>query len=205
MLAITTCLWSPNAHSLSSSHCFSEVWVDRLYRAFRRNLTLPFRFIVWTDRRRQFSEPVEQRLLTRMPPDYGSCIEPFAHDGPQVFVGLDTLIIGNIDKMGQWALDHPGELALTKHPYADESINGVVLSGGDNRHIFETWQGQNDMEWLRAFPHRRVDDLWPGRVVSWKATVRDGKAPPGARIIYFHGKPKMHHLRQEPLVKAHWR
>jgi hypothetical protein len=97
-------------------------------------------------------------------------------------------------------------MALPKHPYEPYSINGVVLWGGGNPDIFEKWSGENDMDWMRTFPHKRIDDLWNGRVISYKAHVaKQGRLPANAKIVYFHGHPKPNELPHVPWVRDNWR
>lgn len=206
MLIVSSVFWDHNHKSEHFSRGYSELWVEKLYRGFKRNLTVPFEFHLFTDRVRSYCEPIRQHLFAREGvPDYGHCVEPFKLNRPMIFVGLDTVILGNIDKQAQWALEHFGELALPKHPYEPWSINGVVLFGGGNPDIYNRWDGENDMDWMRSFPHSRIDDLWPGRVVSFKAHVRKKPFPQDARIVYFHGDPKPNELDNEPWVKLHWR
>lgn len=184
---------------------YSEVWVEKLYRGFKRNLTLPFRFVCFTDKLRTYREPIEQELLERRPITYGSCVEPFKLNEPMIFVGLDTVIVGNIDKFARWCIEGKGKkLALPKHPFEEFSINGVVLVAAGQRHIFDTWNGENDMKWMRSFPHDRIDEIWPDKVLSYRAHVR-GKALNKARIVYFHGRAKPHELPHEAFIKEHWR
>jgi hypothetical protein len=205
MLTVSTCFWDVNEGSESFSRCYDQTWVEKLYRGFKRNLTIPFRFVCFTDRIRTYREPVEQELLERRPITYGSCVEPFKLNEPMIFVGLDTVITGNIDKMARWCIQGKGKkLALPKHPFEEFSINGVVLVGAGQRHIFDTWRGENDMKWMRSFPHDRIDELWKDRVVSYRAHVR-GKALNKARIVYFHGREKMHEIPHVPWIKECWR
>lgn len=204
VITVATCLWDANAFSHPFSRCYDDSWADKLYRGFKRNLTLPFRFVVFTDRERKFRESVEQMPILRRPIHYGACVEPFALNVPLIFVGLDTIVVGNVDKLARWCLQNRGKLALPKHPYEPWSINGVVLWGGGNPAIFGNWAGENDMDWMRSFEHQRIDDLFPRKVVSYKAHVtRHGLHK--ARIVYFHGQPKPPELMHLPWVRECWR
>lgn len=205
MITVSTCLWDANETSMEFSRCYDESWAEKLYRGFKRNHPFPLRFVCFTDRPRTFREPIEQMPIERRPIHYGACVEPFKLDDPMIFVGLDTIITGNIDKLARWCLENPGKLALPKHPYEDWSINGVVLSGGQNRRIFDEWAGENDMDWMRSFPHERIDDLFPRKVVSYKAHVAKQGTIHKTRIVYFHGKPKPDTLLHLPWVKECWR
>jgi hypothetical protein len=204
MLTVATCFWDANEGSQSFSRCYSELWVEKLYRGFKRNLSVPFRFVCFVDRERKFKEPIEQELLTHRPIGYGSCVEPFKINEPMIFVGLDTVIVGNCDKFARYCLDGK-KLALPKHPFEDYSINGVVLCPAGQRQIFDDWRGENDMDWMRKWPHDRIDELWPDRVLSYRAHVRGKAALNKARIIYFHGRAKPHEIPHEAFIKEHWK
>lgn len=206
MLTCATCFWDSNAASHSFSRCYNESWVEKLHAGFRRNLTVPFRFIVWTDRERRFSRGVEQERLTGTP-DYSNMIEPFRLNEPMILVGLDTLIVGNIDHLAKYCLESD-KIALPRDPYAlKRSINGVALIPAGWRHVWSDWttrDTQNDMERLRDFDTNFIDDLWPGHVVSMKAHDVRRKGLQDARVCYFHGFPKMHEMAEHVFVRDHW-
>lgn len=195
-------LWDANEHSRDFSRGYDETWVEKLYRGFERNLTVPFRFVCFIDWFRDFEEPIEQRLLrSYFKPDYGSCIEPFILNTPSIIVGLDTIVTGNVDHLADWCMT-ADKIALP-NPYGKESCNGVVLCPAGKRAIFDDWRGENDMEWLRRQSHETIDQIFASEVVSWKAHVR-GKGLGAARIVYFHGVPKPDAVN-EAWVMEHWR
>lgn len=202
LLHVACCLWDANDRSRAFSLRYDETWVEKLYRGFARNLTRPFRFVVFTDRKRTFGEPlVEQIKLKRLPPDYGSLIEPFRLDVPSIIVGIDTVVVGTIDHLADHCMTAT-RLALPR--VSGISNNGVVLVPAGCRHVHDEWRGENDMEWLRRQPHDAIDQLWPSHVVSFKLHVR----PNGlgdARIVYMHGDPKMDQLGHIDWVRDHWR
>jgi hypothetical protein len=204
MLTVASCLWSANKHSKDFSRCYNEGWVDKLYRGFARNLTVPFRFVLFSDRPRKFSEPIFQQPLVSKKLDYGCFTEPYKLNEPMILVGLDTIIVRNIDHMAEYCLTGD-KIALPRNPYKPEqSINGVALVPAGHRKVFDDWRGENDMEWLRTFPWQAIDDLWPGQVLSLKAhRVRDigiGEA----RVVYMHGKPKQPDLMHLDWVRNNW-
>lgn len=204
MLHVATCLWEANEHSQPFSRGYDESWVEKLYRGFRRNLTAPFRFVLFTDRGREFAEPIEQIRLHADVPHYGCFIEPYRLNAPMILVGLDTIVVRNIDHLAQFCLKDD-RLALPRDPYQPQrSINGVALVPKNKRQIFDLWRGENDMDWLRKFPWTPIDDLFPGEVVSLKAHDVRGKGLQDARIVYMHGDPKPPALMQLDWVKEHW-
>lgn len=206
MITFASLLWDVNEHSQKFSLAYDESWAVKLFNGFRRHCRVPYRCVLYTDRRREIPANIEQVVQPDLGVNgYGDCIRPFEMNVPMVLVGLDTLIIGTIDKMAQWCLDNPGKLALPKHPYEDWSINGVTLWGGGNPAIFRDWRGENDMDWIRAFPHERIDDLWPGKVVSYRAHMRGKTLPKSPRIVYFHGELKPPDLLDKPLIRDNWK
>jgi hypothetical protein len=205
MLYVSTCLWQANAKSKPFSRLYEESWVEKLYRGFHRNLTRPFRFICFTDGSREFKEPILQEPLLTLNPDYGCFIEPFRINLPMILVGLDTVIVGNIDHMADYCLNET-MMALPRNPYQpDQSINGVALVPAGNRYVFDGWRGQNDMEWLRRFPNAWIDDLFPGQVLSLKAHDVRRKGLQESRVVYMHGNPKANELLHLDWVQRHWR
>jgi hypothetical protein len=205
-LIVATCLWKANDKSQSFSRGYNEEWVEKLYRGFRRNLTVAFEFVVFVDLFRRFSEPaIRQTNLATEKPDYGCFIEPYRLDLPMILVGLDTIIVRNIDHLAEYCLT--GEkVALPRDPYKPErSINGVALVPAGQRYIFDQWRGENDMEWLRKFPWQPIDDLWPGEVLSLKFHDVRRKGLQDARIVYFHGNPKPNEMLANDWVRENWR
>lgn len=203
MLTVATLLWQPNDRSRSFSCCYSEEWVEKLYRGFARNLTQPFRFVCFTDRDRVFSEPIEQQRITAERPDYGTCIEPYRMGEPMILVGLDTVVTGNVDHLAEYCLTAK-IIALPRDPYKPHiACNGVALVPAGWERIGAEHRGENDMEWVRKFPHNFIDDLWPGHVSSFKGSVKK-RGVGDARIVYFHGLEKPHELPGIGWVKEHW-
>ncbi len=204
MLHVATCLWDANASSLPFSRCYDETWVEKLYRGVKRNLTLPFRFVVFTDTDRAFCDGIEQEKLSADVPDYGSFTEPYRLNEPMILVGLDTIVTGSLDHMANYCLRKDVKIALPRDPYSRErACNGVALVPAGQRNVFDDWNGENDMDWIRTRPHSFIDDLFPGQVQSYTGFVR-GNGLSGARICYFHGMPKPHELADVPWIAQHW-
>jgi hypothetical protein len=206
MLTVAACLWDVNEASLDFSRCYDESWVTKLYRGYARNLTLPFRFVLFTDRVRDLPADIWQERLRSEPPSYGALVEPFRYGVPMILTGLDTIITGNIDHLAQYCLTAK-TIALPRDPYmASRSCNGVALIPEGQQHVYRNWRGENDMEWLRTQDTVFIDDLFPGDVLSYKVHVRSIRAndPGDARIVYFHGHPKPHELADLPWIKEHW-
>lgn len=205
MITIACCLWEPNDNSFPFSRGYSEADVDKLHRAFARNLTVPFRTVCFTDRPRTFEEPVWQERLSAAEPDYGSMIEPFRLDEPSIIVGLDTLVVGNCDALARYCLEG-STLALPRDPFFPEkTCNGVALVPKGHGWVWSEFSGGNDMEWLRSLPCALIDNLFPRAVVSYKGHVQHYGLEPENRIVMLHGRPKAAELMHHDWAEEAWR
>lgn len=203
-LIVSTVLWDPNVKSQHFSRAYNEQWALKLFNGFGRNLTIPHTPVLFTDRRRKLPPHIQQIVLKDLGRNgYGDCVRPFVLNEPMIFAGLDTVITGNCDKLARYCLESD-RIALPKHPYEDYSINGVVLTPKGQRKIFDDWRGENDMKWMRQFPHNQIDTLWPGRVLSYKAHVCGKQWSNKTAIVYFHGAPKPPQLQNEDFVRRNW-
>ena len=205
MLSICVPFFEPSERVHGFSKCYDESWVEKLFHGFARNLTKPFKFICFTDKDRSFDSPIEQEALHKRPTGYGSCIEPYRLNTPMILVGLDTVITGNIDHLAEYCMTEK-RLALPRDPYHENKVcNGVALVPAGHRDVYDAWDGMNDMEWMRIRSGvALIDDLFPGEVVSYKGSVmKDGLGK--AKIVYFHGKPKMAELEGVEWVRENWK
>jgi hypothetical protein len=195
MLKVVTLLWDANEHSQDFSQCYDESWVGKLYDSFARNLTRRYQFVLFTDRYRSSlgNRDVMQILLDSDVPSYGACIEPYRLNDPMILVGLDTIVTGNIDHLADYCRTS-SILALPTDPFHPVTVcNGVALVPAGNRQVYERWNGENDMQWMRSQRYKVIDALWPGHVVSYKGHAK-GYGLRDARIVYFHGHEKPHEL-----------
>jgi hypothetical protein len=206
MITVATLLWQSNAHSLPTSCCYDETWAEKLYRGFARNLTQPFRFVVFTDRPRRFGIPIEQRAIREDPPTYACCLEPYRMDVPMILVGLDTIVTGNIDHLATYCLT-ADKVAVPRDPiFTDTVCDGVHLVPAGFAHWYEEAAGENDMEFIRSRKDQVnvIDDMWPGHVRSYRCDIKT-KGFGDTRIAYFHGAEKAHEIvDREPWVRRHW-
>jgi hypothetical protein len=203
VITIASLLWDANGASHGFSRMYDESWVTRLYGGFARNLSMPFRFVLFTDRDRNLPSEISQERMQAARPSYADCIEPFRLNVPMILVGLDTVITGPINHLAQYCIESE-TIALPRDPYhLTRACNGVALVPGGQRAVFDDWRGENDMEWLRSRPHRFTDDLFPGQIVSYKGSVKKNGLG-DARIVYFHGQEKPHQLMDLPWIRKRW-
>jgi hypothetical protein len=202
-LWVATLLWDANNGSKSFSSMYDEAWVEKLYRGITRNLTRPFHFVCYSDRPRDFAEPIEVKLMRSQKPTYADCIQPFEMAVPMLLMGLDTVITGNIDDLADYCLT-ADVMALPRDPYKPEqSCNGVCLVPAGYEHVWTDRTGENDMVWMRKQRHVFIDDLFPGQVQSYKGAVKAGGLG-DTRICYFHGREKPHELPAGHPILEHW-
>lgn len=201
MITIAACLWEPNRHSFDFSKCYDESWVEKLYRGFKRNLTVPFRFVCFTDKDREFKEPIIQERLEAAEPSYGCLIEPFKLNEPMIVCGLDMVVLRNIDHMARYCLE-ADKIALPMHPLHEWRgfINPVVFVPAGHREVYDRWRGENDMKWLNTFDCVNTDKLWRNQIKSFKLHGLKLRGQAGANIVYFHGSKKPHELAN----RVHW-
>lgn len=204
MITIAACLWQANGSSLPTSWCYDETWCEKLYRGFKRNLTEPFRFVVFTDRPRRFVEPIEQTQIQQNPPTYAALLEPLALEGGVIIVGLDTIVTGNVDHLAEYC--RTGDrIAVPRDPIHTHTVcNGVVLAPA-GRTEFDA-RAENDMDWFRERMDRLalIDDLFPGHVRSYRCDVK-ANGLGDTRVCFFHGMEKPHEIVDTtPWVRRHW-
>lgn len=205
MLTVATLIWDANEKSQSFSRMYDETWVEKLYRGFARNLTIPFRFVCYTDRPRKMDSAITRVVEPSLGKQgYADCIRPFELGVPMILVGLDTVVTGNCDDLARHCLESD-VLALPRDPYRPhQACNGVSLIPRGYANVATTHQGQNDMEWVRAFPHVFIDDIFPGAVQSYKGHV-EKHGLGDTRIVYHHGEKKPHQLGHVDWINEHWR
>lgn len=203
MLTVASLLWDANEHSLPFSRRYDERWVARLYDGFARNLTRPWRFVLFTDCVRDLPAQIQQEPLKSKVPDYGACIEPYRFGVPMILVGLDTVVTGPIDHLADYCVN-ADVIALPRAIYRkDTCCNGVALIPAGQQHIWRNWRGENDMDWMRQQRFVYIDDLFPGQVVSYKGVVKHAGLN-DARIVFFHGEEKPDQLLDRSWIKRHW-
>lgn len=204
MITVACCLWDANDQSFPFSR-YDESDVEKLYRAFKRNLTVPWRMVCFTERPRKFTEDIWQERLSANEPGYGALIEPFKLDEPSIICGLDTIIVGNCDDLARYCLEG-SMLALPRDPFHPEmTCNGIALVPKGHGWLWREFTGGNDMEYLRGQPSALIDNVFPRAVVSYKGHVQYYGIEPENRVVMLHGFPKAPELTHLDWVAESWR
>ena len=200
---------------------YSTEWVDRLYRGIYRQMPIKdWSLICLTDQRYKFKEPIKQISLDRPGLAWGSIMEAFRPDltsRRRMIVGLDTLFVGSLADI----LSYDGDCGLLRDPYHPNTIcNGIGIFSpsmcvelwDEWTRNFSTWKkrsvynGQlSEMAFLRAVVGdtcNLLDQIYPEQIQSYKVHWKPEKmSRERARIVYFHGRPKMHEILDQELLK----
>lgn len=132
-----------------------------------------------------------------------------------VFFDLDTLITGSLDKI----IRYSGDMAILRDFFFPDRVGpGVFLwKAGFGSRIWEEWEAKGrpedklgDLWWINQLDNgkfakglHKLQDLYPGSFVSYKADCQNG-LPKRAKVVCFHGNPRPHHY-PSPWVKNIWR
>lgn len=195
---ITVCCVKAKPH-------YDHVWVNRLYRMVKENLTIPHRFICVTD-----DDSGVKCAVKRLPKGLGGWWSKLAlHrqdflEPPVFYLDLDVLILGNLD----FIAEYKGDFALLRDFYRLDGFgSGVMLWNKPHPHIWENWLkngtpnhplgDQGWMEWM--VPNAdRLQDVFPDKFVSYKVHCEYGP-PNEAAVMSFHGIPK-----NDDFPTGHW-
>lgn len=207
-----------------SSGVYDAGWVDNLYKGIKRNTTKKFNLICLVDEYYQFFQKVEPVLLLETKNGWGNIMEVFRSDigeNRRLVLGLDTIITGNIDHI----LDYDGECGLLTDPYHTSTIcNGVgIFSHEQCKAFWKEWSENlkewkqkalyggrlSEMEFLRQTVGKtadRLDKIFPNEIQSYKVHYKNSSEEirNQAKIVYFHGRPKMQELPIDAPILKHW-
>lgn len=150
---------------------------------------------------------VERIALRHHWPGWFSKLEilrPEVFAGPVLYLDLDSVIVGDLSEIAGYR----GAFAMISDFYRPGCAQSGVLAfqAGPGTEAARLWslfrpnasqwmrRYRGDGEWLHAHANApdRLQDLYPGQVVSYKRHCREG-APVGARIVCGHGHPRPWH------------
>ena len=198
---------------------FFPNYVHRLVSAVRRNSLLELDILCLTD------DPALSGDFKTVPlkdtwPGWWSKVEMFRSDifdhRRAVYFDLDTVLLGNIDplfEMEEW-------FGALRPWNARNRANGIfasgVLSWDPARYgwLYNEFQNEHmrqfrgDQEYFssqlnqRQYPWKPLQEVIP--ICSFKRQCRQG-VPADARIVCFHGKPRLPEVESLPWVKENWK
>jgi hypothetical protein len=188
---------------LRSGGEYSARWVHALAEGVER-WSPGMRFVCLTDVAGwTLPNPHQKIALVHDWRGWWSKLEMFRPDvlqlGPVLLLDLDTLVVGDLAPF----FEYPGPLAmLNDFNLSGRAQSGVMLlrPGPETECVWRTFSAapdeymrryRGDGEWLHAHTRPdRLQDMFPGKIVSFKKHCR--KAPPGGdvRLVSGHGRPR---------------
>jgi hypothetical protein len=196
---------------------YGACYVNRLRNMVRRHLTLPHRFICFTDDAEGIEPGIEIRPLLKVkipagPEQYWNKLGFFRNPladigGPVLSLDLDLIIVGSLDCF----FEKPGKFLILREFRSDaKSMKGnssvMRFQAGAHADLLVGFHKDPsgmaaryrfDQDFISATV--RPLEFWPeGWCVSFRqhcmgrglsCWVRPPRIPPGARIIVFHGFP----------------
>lgn len=187
-------------------------YVERLRAGVRRHLTLPHRFVEF---RGDGSQTGTNYLPDDLPGWWSKLFlfrsETFPRLCRVLYLDLDTLVTGSLDEIARY----DGEFACLRDFYRPDGLGSGVMAwrGGFGAEIWDRWNAESrpllpggDQEWIERVTDRKADrlqDLYPGQIVSFKADCRDG-LPAAARLVCLHGRPKFEDMAPDCWARQRW-
>jgi len=127
---------------------YDATWVDKLQRGVARNLTIPHRFVCFSDC------PVNCEQIELLPIDHGfwsklQLFRPGVLSGSTLFLDLDTVVCGNLDEL--IARLHQQQFVMWIE--ADKNIHSSALMywNGDHSHLWDLYQRQPLSHWQELY------------------------------------------------------
>ncbi len=202
---------------LKSGGEYGPRYVEAMRSMVSRHLTLPHKFICFSD---MGEGPGFQPLKYGMP-GWWSKLELFQVKGPVLYFDLDTVILGNIDRMGKAAMAMPENTMQMLTPFnqkrreAGEWASGVMAWHGDFRYLLDGAPQDNGHAFYKGWDQVYIfTELLkhgvPISAVNKSAHIYSSKrhcqngVPAGAEVICFHGNSRPHNTNVA-WVKDNWR
>ena len=187
---------------------YGPEYVNRLAASVARHTTVPHEFVCWTDDSTGLA-CARAPIGTDLPGWWAKLVLFTPHTERLLFLDLDTVIVDNMD----FLFEYDGPFAILSDFYHPAHYGSAVMSiaPGFGASIWadytEAQHGRwwGDQVWIEtcAPGADRWQDLYPGKIVSYKVQCQDG-VPAGASIVCFHGEPRPHQVTHLPFMQEHW-
>ena len=173
--------------------------VAALETQIEKNSTLPYRFVCYSDIYFVGRDvPLEKNY-----PGWWSCVELWRQTGPTIAMGLDTMILGNIDELLKFSLTvQPDEFCLLDSPFhKGEWINGIQVWNGDWSWLYDEFDYEKESATRRGEENYLIETLIERNIKIRSiqqafSSIQNYKKEylikgrKKSSIIYFHGKPR---------------
>jgi hypothetical protein len=206
---------------LKSGGVYDVSYVKNLGNALKRHVTVPFDFVCLTDMYIPANICKSIKLKCNYP-GWWSKIELFTpdiiHTDRIVFFDLDTLIVGNIDHIllkkdefiGLFPFNRAqrmrGGFASGVMSWKNNGLFSYIASEFDSEKHIEKFHGDQDYinYILRRHKLKEISLLTNQEgIYSYKKHCKL-ESPKDAKVICFHGAPRIHNLKI-PLVTENWK
>ena len=186
---------------------YSADYVNRLARAVVRNLQIPFKFVCYTDDPeglRCLYEPIPGTIKVE---GWWNKLALFGLRKEILLIDLDCVIVGDL-----FPFVHSDALAI-KDPWQWGFNTSVVRIPSTLGRVYDDFvtvrpdmQGvHGDQDWLNVVPGFSPGSCFEeGLCASYKAEVKGHRLPEDCRVVYFHGEPKPHQVKEQ-FVIDNWR
>ena len=177
-----------------------QLYVINLYRACKKHITVPFEFIVFSDRM-GYGDGI--KTVETSDQAWGWWNKLYIVGGDRLrkgeralFFDLDTLILANIDDLASYTGPFAGLGCARSNRLFSSGI--LAFETGAQPHVWQSWLkagkplvGNGDDEWMdKQMPHaRRLQPMFPG-ILQYKYHRQRERPSPEARVIYFTREPK---------------
>lgn len=192
---------------MKSGGDFNWNHVRRLKEQLDKHLTLKFRLYVLSDQMMPQDLATincEHILLTHNWPSWWSKIELFRVFQRSFYLDLDTAIVGNINHI----VSYPHRFSALEGFYGRPFGSGVMSWNGNYKYIYDNFRIGSPEQIMVYYKNRKMGDqefigariqeplilqsLFPDQILSYKIHVQGRSIlPPNAKIICFHGKPRI--------------
>lgn len=156
---------------LKSGGDYNTAYVRRLQEGVATHLSVPHRFVCLSD----VDVPCERIPLVHGWPSWWAKMELFKLHGAVLYFDLDTIIIGNVDRLATHILNIQNSLIMLRGFYRQDQCSGILGWNGDASGIFDEFkenyaakatfqqrpratymivdgrQFRGDQEWLRVY------------------------------------------------------
>lgn len=194
---------------------YDWTWVARLRNGVAKHLPTEYRFVCLSD----VGVPCERVPLKHDWPGWWSKLELFTLYGPVLFFDLDTVIVGDISELAEFAEETP--FAMLQDFYRHNGLGSGVMAwdGRDQSYalLYDLFQ-EAPKRWMERCPQGdqqfiemnadsahidRLQYALPGQIASYKVHCQAG-IPSGARAVCLHGRPKFGDMPATDPVRLAW-
>jgi len=196
-----------NIACLKHGSKYDAGYVNKLYAGIKRNSTVDFKFHCFTDNPEGLrSEVIPHPLPHQNVEGWWQKLYLFSDEvdieGRMLFLDLDTLITGNIDK---YITRDCGFVVLRDLWARGDNVGSAIMSFEAKKHrqIWDTFianpteaihslHPHGDQKWIQKQQAQRIywQDLTENEIVSFKSSCLGG-LPNTAKIVCFHGVPSI--------------